>query len=551
MPWSFPGIYHPVECVYTQTRGVHADVALLKFLPQVQNLPSSGNLTLSWGAESCVVSSCVVDTSSLQYHADGIHHTVRAKDKRELWTMAPPISGYYNTYRSGEKVPERIRSLRDLITLLLTQMGVTSRSTSLAPNDVYPEVRWMAEAPHLALEKLLRDHGLDITLGFGSNPVTIVVAGTGEPLPVGNEYMQSLTSDPKLRPEYIRTVFGPSRMQARFSLIAVGLDTDGSWKPIEDLSYAPGGWLSEDPYTLPTVLATEGEEVWNKARTTVFRAYQIIDFPGRGLALPDGSMTLSNIEDVLPLIPRRLDTEDLRVGESYMPFRVFGSYYREVKERGQPSIFETTDIEYELKNFSMSLDYENGILLFDYEPIFLVDNTDSFVPAELYLECCFEVKNQSNYAPIHYYKDVLFDVSGYGYHTVHMLHLFGKSIINYGAEHEPFGAPTTNQERLDIVAIKQAELLTPSLSTEVQQVKVYSIPKLSIRCDGAIMQVQHIITNGDGNYAVNRTRASRFREFDRGVPSKAERYAHSQAALHGAQRSWRDAIERRRDTTDE
>lgn len=65
------------------------------------------------------------------------------------------------------------------------------------------------------------------------------------------------------------------------------------------------------------------------------------------------------------------------------------------------------------------------------------------------------------------------------------------------------------------------------------------------------MQVQHIITNGDGNYAVNRTRASRFREFDRGVPSKAERYAHSQAALHGAQRSWRDAIERRRDTTDE
>ena len=183
--------------------------------------------------------------------------------------------------------------------------------------------------------------------------------------------------------------------------------------------------------------------------------------------------------------------------------------------------------------------------------MFLVDlGADEFLPADLYLECTFEVKDQTNFAPIQYYKDTAFDGSGYGYYTHHEPTLFGKSVISYDSAHEPTGA-TTNQADLDAVAAARAAVLEASMSNELHQVKVYSIPKLATRCDGAIMQVMHIMTNGEGNHAVNRTSASRFREFDKRAPTQAQKFAHSQSILQGLERRWQTALTLREDPSDE
>lgn len=552
MGWSFTGISYPVECVYTQTRGVHPDIALLKFLPQVANFPTAGTLTFSYGASTATLPNCIVDTSSLQYHGDGIHHIARVLDRRERWKNAAPINGYYNIARAGTRISSREKTLRQLITILLTHLGEGSADVSAVPTTVYPEVRWKSEPAHLVLEALMQEHGLDLTLGFGSEAVTIVVLGTGSALPVGDEFMASLTADPKLRPRWIRTVFGESQMQGRFELEAVGLETEGEWLPIDDLSYAPAGslWTKEDPYNLPTVLAATGLAEWTLGMKTVFRAYRIKNFSDGTLTTPDGSITVSDISDILPLKPYLLDVEDIRLGDSYRPFRIYGRHFREVKEKGQPSEFETTGKTFELGYAHGQLDYENGVIIFD-DPIFLVDTiTDSFGPAELWLECTFGVKDQTNFAPVQYYKDTSFDTGGYGYHTLMEPNLFAKSVISYDSDHMQTGA-TTNQTSLDAVAAAKAAIAAASLSNSLSEMKVYSIPKLTIRCDGAIMQVQHIMTNGEGNHAVNRTRASRFREFDRGIPTKAQRFAHSQSLIGGLRDRWKTALNNREDPSDE
>lgn len=548
MGWSFPGIAYPVECVYTQTRGVHADAIQFMFLPQVGNFPTSGTLTLNWGASTVTLPNCVIDTSTLHYGSDGIHHIVLGWDRRKRWEAAPPIDGWYNVERAGTRIPTREKTLQQLCRILLDRMGETGASVSAVPATVYPEVRWDSEPVHLALESLMKAHGLDLVLGFGSEQPAIVVLGTGSVLPSGNEFVQSITADPKLRPRYIRNSFGPSIWQARFKLEAVGRETNTEWLPLDELSYAPAGtlWTKEDPYTLPSVLASN-EADWKLAINSVFRAYRIVKFSDDTLNMPDGSGTISRIEDVLPLMGNLIDTEDIRSDNSYKPFRLFGRFFREIKERGQPAVFENTEKDYELTYIRSWLDLENGILFFE-DPIFLIE-ADEFVPADLYLEVAFRVKNQSNFAPAHYIKDIDFDALGYGYYTIFTPEVFYRSAVSYDADHLPTGT-TTNQASLDAIATAQASLISSSMSNSMTQVKTYSIPKLAIRCDGAITQVQHVMTNGEKNHKANRTTASAYREFDRKVPSQARKASHYQALRLGETNRWKDALSKREDRTD-
>lgn len=547
MSWSFPGIAYPIECVMTQSRGVHADPIQLIFLPQAGNFPTSGSLTLQWDGAVAVLPDCVLDTSTLHYATDGIHHVVLGWDRRKRWEAAPPIDGWYNIDRGGSRIPSRERNLQQLCRLLLDRLGETGGSVSGVSSSVFPQVRWDTEPTHLALEALMKAHGLDLVLGFGANPVRIVTLGSGDALPSGNEFVGSITADPKLRPRFVRSSFGPSVQQGRLKLEAIGRESADEWLPIDELSYMPaGGWGKEDPFTLPNVLAFDLQQ-WELAINSVFRAYRVVSFSHGSLVLPDNSGSIARIEDILPLRGNLLDTDDIRADTSYKPFRLFGRFFREVKERGQPAEFENTTKSYELTYIKSWLDMENGVLFFE-DPIFLIE-ADNFVPADLYLEVSYHAKDPVNFAPEHYIYDAPFDPSGYGYFTIHTPEVFYRSVISYDSDHTPIG-DTNNQSTLDAIAISQANLITSSMSDSMTQVKVYSIPKLNIRCDGAISQIQHVMTNGERNHKVNRTTASRFREFDRKVPSQAKKAAHYQSIKLSEEERWKSALRKREDPTD-
>lgn len=546
---SYPSILYPKGCVYSQSLGVHPDRISIRCIPQATAIASSGTVTMSYGGTSLTLPNCVFDSARISADvADGFLLSVVLFDRREYWRLAAPISGAYNIYRGGVQVASKKKSLRELVQLLLVHLGEASPVVSVLSNSIYPEVRWECESPVKALDQLLTEWGFSLSLGFDSENVTIVQLGTGATLGVTNAMMISSTIDPTIRPHWVRVCFGPSIMQARFEVEAVALETDGSWVPINSASYTPAaGWENEEPHRLPNVQFAETPEVYNLAITTVFKAYRIKNFSSGTLAIPDGSGTLTSIEQCLPLMNRLLDDEAIRSDGNYIPYRIYGKRFVPANSNGQPAKDITTTIDDEIVGETVHFDGENGIIIFD-KPQFWVDSSD-YKPAELYLESSFGIIDLTYNTPYHYEKDTVLDAAGFGYRGVPYPELEGRAVVAYGASQTASGT-TTNQAALDAIAAIITVSVASQYSTIGSQVVVYNIPVFSLRCDGAIHQIQFVISDGT-QHAGSYSMASRNQEFDRFIMTRDERTAINRANLGILTDRSKMSLDRRKEKADD
>lgn len=528
MTWSMPGIDYPVELVYSQTLGFQPDVLMLRCNPQVGNFPASGTVTLSWSATTVTLPNCVVDLGSLKVTPDGKFVQLKVLDRREYWRMAAPISGEYNLIRVGQYVSAKQKNLRQLGTILMTALGESGADVSALPTTVYPPVSWECESVIEAAQTLFEEYGYSVSLGFGSEQVTVVKLGTGASLSSTGQFISSDTIDPKTVPQFVRNCFAHSVAQVRLKLEAIGLDTDGTWKAIDSLSYKPAaGWEAVPPYTLAGADAGLTEEQVIESTGYVRRAYRVMGFADETWNMPDESGELSGLSDILPLQNRLLETENIRADESRTPFKVYGQYRRLEDETGQPPIPGGADtaIGDRVTGRRVRFDGENGMIIFE-EPIWRMVSSE-YKAADLWLECTIRVRNQTNFSWNHYEYDVEVVPTGTGYHTVHHEQA-AETIVEYDSSHE-ITAVNTNQTSLEDLGDAWAIVVAASYATTASQFKVYHEPKLTLRCDGAILQIKHTLTAGNLGAAVNRTEASRHFEFDRGVPSRAQRIAHLRA----------------------
>jgi hypothetical protein len=297
---------------------------------------------------------------------------------------------------------------------------------------------------------------------------------------------------------------------------------------IDSLSFKPGGgWEAVPPYTLAGADTGLTDEQKIEATGYVRRAYRVMGFADETWDKPDGSGSISGLTDILPLLNRLLETEDIRVDESRTPFKVYGQYHRLEDETGQPPIPGGADtaIGDRVTGRRVQFDGENGMIIFE-EPIWRMVSSE-YKPAELWLECTIRVRNQTNFAWNHYEYDVEVVPTGTGYHTVHH-EQSAETIIEYNSSHA-VTAVNTNQTSLNALGDAWAVVVAASYATTASQFKVYCEPLLTLRCDGAILQIKHTLTAGNMAAAVNRTEASRHFEFDKGVPSRAQRVAHLRA----------------------
>jgi len=263
--------------------------------------------------------------------------------------------------------------------------------------------------------------------------------------------------------------------------------------------------------------------------------------------LPDGSGTINGLDDILPIQNRLLVAEDIRAEESYAPFKVYGKYTVLPNERAQPALPETTDVDDWVTGMEYHFDGETGILIFE-EPMWYVE-ADDYHPAELYLETTIQVRDTTNFQWAHYEYDVEIVPTGIGFHSVKH-EVRAETIVEYDDTHTVIGF-TTNQTAIEDLGDATALAVAGLFVTSASQHIVYNKPKLTLRCDGAILQIQHIMTCGEHGHAVNRTTASRNFEFDRGVPTRVQRNAHYRAMLAGAN-TFRSAMLRaRKENTDD
>jgi hypothetical protein len=467
-------------------------------------------------------------------------------DRRERWRRSQTVHGEYNTLRLNSRREANTKNMQQLAQLLFTAMGEPGADVSVLPTNVYPPVYWDHVPALDAARELLEPLGYSVTLGYGNESVKVVRLGAStQAIPTTDKFVGTDALDPKESPRYIRNVFEPTIMQARFLLQAVGVEDDGTWAPIEELSYTPtGGWGTVAPETAidQDQVLTEAQE--RAARGYIRRVYQVKGFieVGQNWAartssweLPDGTGELSGLQDVLPLQNRLLEAWEVRPGMSYVPFRIYGR--RTASDPDRLAVFdleaaETTQPYELLPERSAWLDGENGLVIFD-NPIYLFEG-GLYKPAELVLECTFTITDQTTYAKRQHYHDVEIDPVGTGYVVQKYKQAKQVTILYVPLSHQ-FLLAQDNGGVINAEAEQVSLTLAGRYPTAAAQQVVYSQPQLNLRNDGAVLQVQHVLTNGE-DHQVNRTILSKNFEFDRGAPPRSRRLtaAYARTAREGA-----------------
>lgn len=213
-----------------------------------------------------------MDSASAQIDDSGQLVSVVILDRRWKWKYGF-INGAYNTRLANDTVnPKNEKKPQEMARLLLKAMKESGFDVSDMPNDIRPQVMWEYSNPAEELQSLADVCGCRVVLGT-DNKVRIAKKGERYNIPETGKIDHSPSLNPADIPDKVRIVFAPTRYQATWTTEAVGVDTDGKIKKINDLSYKPAaGWGEETIYGFWNVDEDERE----LAKKTVFRWYRMI-----------------------------------------------------------------------------------------------------------------------------------------------------------------------------------------------------------------------------------------------------------------------------------
>lgn len=214
----------------------------MTMLPDVPD--KNGDVTISYGPFKRVFRNCTIDYIE-RSDPNKLEWSATLLDRRYLWRFAV-ISGTYNArWKNGTELrDETQKTPAELASLCLAAMG--EKNANLAAlkrfsNLDFPQVEWDNTDAANALAELCERYGCRPV--FDNDQVAIVNVGDGEELDVsGNRWPvveDSETFNPPEKPGTIVVRFAPTSIQADLPLIPVGVDTDGTIKPINQLSYMP------------------------------------------------------------------------------------------------------------------------------------------------------------------------------------------------------------------------------------------------------------------------------------------------------------------------
>ncbi len=270
---SWPGVISVVSCSYTTSHGISPGSATLTILPQDNFPDETGTLVIGDGEGKIVLPDCKIDGLSVQMGDGGFVWCLRIVDRRWKWTGLGQVSGNYNMLDPHAKLrPWSIQSPTELAKLCLDAMGETGYTIDLPPgltSDIgkdfgrrnppwigvipvtgtNPPVVWTQDPPAQALQNLVEQFGRHVIYQWRTNSILIAIPGqssggagvtsSGGPLPDGSIARESPSISAPETPSGVAVAGAPTRYQGRFRLEAVGEDWDGSYRAINQLSYAP------------------------------------------------------------------------------------------------------------------------------------------------------------------------------------------------------------------------------------------------------------------------------------------------------------------------
>lgn len=250
--------------------------------------------------------------------------TYLVEDRRWKWQYGGRINGDYNLRQpDGSRLREK--TAQELATLLFEQLGENDADVSALPSDAYPRAQWHAVSPLPELERLCNEFGCVIVLNVLQDVAEIHRIGVGDgPNASTNDMNAQAQSAVSIAPpDGIRIVGGQALFQDKLEFReALGIETDGKLKPIDELSYAPpeadGGWTKIDPTAFDAIEGTytdpEGVEqkLSELAAAGVYKIYRLTKVADgwTPAALQGGDYEPEDREDIYPILNVRLEVDD-------------------------------------------------------------------------------------------------------------------------------------------------------------------------------------------------------------------------------------------------
>src|SRR5262245_14669260 len=264
---SFPGVEgRVVDCQYTASHGLSPGVAVLRCLPG-DSLPAAlGTLVITDGFGTVTLRDCRLERMEFLQDDSGQTWELALSDRRWRWREQGEIYGCYNQLDPHAKlIPWTVRSPTELAELCLKAMGESNYRVVLPPGlskddfgaghaedwlqqgenfpatGTNPPVDWYADVPAQALAAVADQYGAVVVYDPVTDSVYVGPPGEGAQLPDGSIARQSPSLTVPELPDGVAVVGSPTRYQLRILLEAVGREYDDSYRPIDELSYAPLG----------------------------------------------------------------------------------------------------------------------------------------------------------------------------------------------------------------------------------------------------------------------------------------------------------------------
>lgn len=261
---TWPGAIAVDSCTYTCSHGISPGIAILKILPQDGFVAEYGDLVIEDGVGRVTLKGCRVKSMIVEMNGGQRLWSIAIEDRRWRWVDLGAVAGCYDQPDPHSKlIPWTIQSPLELARLCLAAMGETRFTIDLPPGLTHamgvmhgqlnpphigvvpitgtnPPINWEWEVPAQALANLCEQFGRKVIYRISDDSVVIAVPGRGADLPDGSLSSESPSIDKPKTPAGYAIVGDPTKFQARFDFSeAVGEEWDGSYVPIERLSYAP------------------------------------------------------------------------------------------------------------------------------------------------------------------------------------------------------------------------------------------------------------------------------------------------------------------------
>lgn len=356
---------------------------------------AGGTLSFRFGQTRIDFPDCRINTARGSF-SSGRRIQFQILDRRWKWQPQNGggfITGKYNIRQSNGRIkPGTEKSPQQLAAMLLEAMGETGFDVSRLPGSARPAVDWVYANPSQELARLCDTLGCRVVLHL-DNRVRLHRKGVGAPLPEPLALTHSYGIDPPERPDRIVIVGEPTLFQSRLKLAPIGQDTDGSYKPVDKLSFKPArGWQHEDPAFF-TSLPVDSKSL-QLAKRDVFRLYEISVEQADGSKRVPGynGPEIDKREKLLPLQDGLLSSDGVSDGSrNSRPAEVFGVYFDDVNNPRRLSI-PTWKNTKPGTNYpgSFTVDAARGYVRFQ-APVYRIGTDQPFDFPELTLACAYAV----------------------------------------------------------------------------------------------------------------------------------------------------------------